>query len=354
MSATSVERCPWCGSPITHAKFLQIQESIREAERKKLADAEKTLRAALAKEVAVQQAKLNKERQALDAEKSKLVKQFELAKKKEIAEIRQILQKDRENAILKKEAEFARERAALEKKVADMSRRVKKGGGDVAEGAEIDLFEALRGAFPDDQVARTKAKGGGTILHDVRYKGKSAGKILIDATPRGAWQQAFVTKLRQDQSEVGADHAVLAASVFPAGRRELFVEGGVVVVAPARLLPIIDVLRRALISMHVARLSDAERTDKLSRLFRFITSPGFKRKLAEASDLATEALQIDVEEKRAHDNVWKKRGTVLTRIKHVLRDIDTDVSAIVESREDAGEPDEGAPLRAAAYRVTSK
>ena len=101
--------------------------------------------------------------------------------------------------------------------------------------------------------------------------------------------------------------------------------------APARARAIIEVLRKALVAMFVAKVSDAERTDKLSRLFRFITSAGFKRKLAEASDLAGEALEIDVQEKRAHDTTWKKRGTVLMRIKHVLREIDTEVSAIIEA-----------------------
>ena len=112
----------------------------------------------------------------------------------------------------------------------------------------------------------------------------------------------------------------------------------------------VDVLRKALIAMYVARMSDAERTDKLGRLFKFMTSPAFKRRLAEAAELAGEALQIDVDEKRAHDNVWKKRGTVLTRIKNVLREIDTDVSAIVE----APGPEAGAKvLRPAAFRETS-
>ena len=112
-----------------------------------------------------------------------------------------------------------------------------------------------------------------------------------------------------------------------------------------------EVLRKALVAMHVAKLSDAERADKLGRLFRFITSPAFKKKFAEASDLTSEALEIDVQEKRAHDLVWRKRGTVLTRIKNVLREIDTEVSAIVEARED-GEP--AGALRAAAYRVTTR
>jgi hypothetical protein len=356
MSATAVERCPWCGSQITHAQFLKVQAAIREDERKKLATAEQTLRAQLQKEITAQQQRFAKERQALDAQRAKMTKQLETVrqqadkqKKKEVAEIRQILQKDRDAALLKRDAEFARERDALQKKIAEMSRRVKKSGADVAEGAELDLYDELRAAFPEDQLAKIKGRPG-LIVHDVRYKGKSAGKIVIDATPRGAWQHAFVTKLRQTQTELAADHAILSTAVFPAGRRELFIESGVIVVAPARVRAMVEVLRKALIAMDVARLSDAERSDKLDRLFRFITSTAFKRKLAEASDLAGEALEIDVQEKRAHDTVWKKRGTVLTRIKHVLREIDTDVSAIVEAREDT----EPTPLRAAAYRVTTK
>jgi hypothetical protein len=355
LSANAVERCPWCGSTITHAKFLQVQAAIRDAEKKKLADFEQDIRTQLEKQIAIQQQKFVKERQALDAERAKLTKQIETVKqqaekqrKKELAEVRLVLQKDREAALLKKEAEFAREREAMQKRISEMSRRIQK-GGELGEGAELDLYDELRGAFPEDEIARVgRGKAAGTLIHDVRYKGNSAGKILIDAKPRAAWQHAFVTKLRQDQSDVGADHAILSTPVFPAGKRELFIETGVIVVAPARVRAMVEVLRKALISMHVAKLSEAERADKLSRLFKFITSTAFKRKLAEASDLAGEALQIDVDEKRAHDNVWKKRGTVLTRIKNVLREIDTDVSAIIESRD---EPPPRNVLRPAAFRV---
>jgi hypothetical protein len=335
MSASAVEHCPWCGSPITHAKFLKVQAAIREDERKKLAEIERTERAKIAKQLEL------------------LKKSFEEQRKKDLADARRIYEKDRQNALLKKEAEFAREREAMQKRIAEMSRRVKKAGGEVGEGAELDLYEELRGAFPDDNLVRVKGKPG-VLLLDVRYKGKSAGKIIIDSTPRAAWQHAFVTKLRQAQTEIAADHAVLSTPVFPAGKRELFIESGVIVVAPARVRPMIEVLRKALIAMHVAKLSDAERADKLGRLFRFITSPSFKRKLGEASDLASEALEIDVQEKRAHDTVWKKRGTVLTRIRHILRDIDTDVSAIIEAKDESDEPPAPVPLRAAAYRVTSK
>lgn len=340
MSAVATERCPWCGNPISRERFLQIQAAIRDEERRKLVAAERELKVRIEKEVALQQKKLDRERQAIAADRAKLTKQIEAAKQqaekqrlKEIAEVRQILQKDREAALLKRDAEFARERDALQRKISDMTRRIQKKGGELAEGSELDLYEELRGAFPEDHITRVaKWKGGRLIVHDVRYKDKSAGKIAIDATQRAAWQHAFIVKLRQAQTELGADYAILSTAVFPAGRKELLVDSGVIAVAPARVPAVVEVLRRALVAVHVAKLSGAERTDKLSQLFKFITSPAFKRKLGEAENLAEEALQLEVQEKKAHDNIWRKRGEVLSRIKRVLREIDHDVSAIIESR----------------------
>lgn len=354
---SSIDKCPWCGSAIAHDRFVQIQNAIRQEEKQKLAVAERTMRTRLEKETSdrlgAEQVKLASERKKVDEERAKLVEdrrsmaatakqQLDAAKQqaekqrlRELAQTREVLQKDKDDSLLKKEAEFAREREALQKKVADLSRRIqRKSAGELGDGAEIDLFEELRALFPADDISRVaKGRPGGDILHDIRYKGRSCGKILIDSKQRAAWQHPFVTKLRQDQTEIAADHAILSTAVFPAGKRELFIDGGVIVAAPARVPVIVEVLRKALIAMHVAKMSDAERADKVSRLFRFITSPAFKKKLSEAEELTGEALDIDVDEKRAHENVWKKRGVVVTRIKRVLREIDTEVSAIVEARD---------------------
>lgn len=350
MAAT--ERCPWCGNPISHDRFVKIQAAIREEERKKLAAAERDMKARLEKEVAQHAKKLERERQAVEQEKAKVAKQLEAIKQqmekqraKDIAEARQIYEKERHAALLKKDAEFARERSAYEKKISEMSRRISK-KADTAEGAELDLLEELRAAFPEDHFARTgRWRTGGLLMHDVRYKGKTAGRIIIDSKPRGAWQNAYVTKLRQDQSETGADYAILATTTFPSGKKELFIDNGVIVVAPARVAAIAEVLRKTLIGVYVAKLTGAERTDKLSQLFKLITSPAFKHKLAEAERLTEEALQLDVVEKKAHDNIWRKRGEFLSRIKRVLREVDSDVSAIVEARDDRSAGGSVVPIR---------
>ena len=81
--------------------------------------------------------------------------------------------------------------AGLRRQVAELARLEREFGWTIKKGVSVE-----------DQIAATKGKASGNILHDVRYKGKSAGKIVIDARPRGAWQHAFVTKVRQDQTEL--------------------------------------------------------------------------------------------------------------------------------------------------------
>jgi hypothetical protein len=50
--------------------------------------------------------------------------------------------------------------------------------------------------------------------------------------------------------------------------------------------------------------------------------------------LAQEILDLDVEEKKAHDNTWKKRGAFGIRLNNVLREIATDVDAVIEGEDD--------------------
>jgi hypothetical protein len=68
----------------------------------------------------------------------------------------------------------------------------------------------------------------------------------------------------------------------------------------------------------------------MSQLYNLITSESYRKKFAEAERLAQDVLDLDVQEKKDHDIVWRKRGTMATRIKGVLRDIETDVAAVVE------------------------
>lgn len=359
------EHCPWCDSPITHTKFLEIERRIRADEqrkaqtltaslhekfRKDLADARqvaaKEAREAAAKELAKVAAEKDaavQQANKLKAQEVKLRQQvLAEAERKQQAELgkqRQLLQREHDRAVLKLRADFTRDKAATQKKVTDLERQLqKKTAHELGDGAEIDLFDTLRDSFPGDHITRVqKGETGADIHHEVFHKGQSCGVIVIDSKNRKAWQNTFVTKLRQDQVGAEAHHAILATTVFPSGEQELCVRDGVIVVTPARTVFILQLLRSSMVRMHIQGLSMKERSAKMGRLYTYITSEACAQRFREASKLTDDLLALDVQETKDHQNVWAKRGRMATRLKGVLRELDAEIAAIVEGTGDGPE-----------------
>jgi hypothetical protein len=273
------------------------------------------------------------------ATRKRVLEEAEVQRQKELAQQRQALEKDRDAALIKQQAEFNRQRQGFQKRFKSMEQQlVKKTANELGDGAEIDLFEALRGCF-DDKISRIpKGQAGADILLEVLYKGESCGKIIIDSKNRQGWKNEFVPKLRLDQVNAKAEHAILATTVFPEGKKEMCIESGVIVIAPARVVHIVQLLRDAMVTMHVKGLSLKERSSKMTRLYKLITSESYSRKFLEAGKLTEEILELDVQEKKAHDNVWKKRGTLAIRINNVLREVETEVAAVIEGCDEADVP----------------
>lgn len=326
------------------AEEISKQNQAAEAKAKKDAEAQ-------IKKVSTERDQFAKKLEQAQAREAELVKraqeEAEKQGQKELANQRLALEKDKNLALLKQQSEFNRQRESLQKKVQGLERQVqKKTANELGDGAEIDLFEVLCESFPGDKIIRIpKGQAGADILHEVQYKGEPCGKIIFDSKNHQGWQSAFVTKLRQDQVEANAEHAILTTSAFPASKKELCIESGVILVAPARAVHIVQLLRDAMVTMHVKGLSIKERSTKMTRLYNLITSESYSKKFSQASKLADEILELDVQEKKQHDNTWKKRGTLAKQINNVLREVETDVAAVVE-----GSTKEEAPT---AYPVRS-
>jgi hypothetical protein len=298
------------------------------------------------KQIMTERDQIAKKLKVAQEREAEILKQMQLEaekqRQKDLAEQRQALEKDKTASLLKQESKFTRDRESLQRKVQLLERQLqKKTANELGDGAEIDLFDALRESFPGDKVTRIpKGQAGADVLLEVLYKGESCGKIVIDSKNRQSWQNAFVSKLRQDQVQAAAEHAILATTVFPAGEKEMCIEGGVIVMAPARVVYVVELLRQAMVTMHIKGLSIKERETKMTRLYKLITSEVYSSKFAEANKLTQEILDLEVQEQTAHGNVWKKRGSLLKRIYRVLREAETEVAAIVEGedRQDAPAP----------------
>jgi hypothetical protein len=323
-------------------RLQDIEAASRAAARKATDDANKRIATiakqneALQRQTTSLQAReaMVKKRADEDAERRirQAQEQLERRVKTDAIEQRRTLEKHYDGEKLKQQASFNRERESYQKKFIDMQRQLeRKTANDLGDGAEIDLFDALYGAFPDDTIRRvTKGTAGADIIHDVRQKGQCCGRIVYDSKNHQRWLTDFVTKLRHDQKEAEAEYAVLSTSQFPKGERVICVQSDVIIVSPAHVVQVVRVLRSSMIKLNQLGLSSRDRDGKVGKLYSFITSEKFIQRLSIAEEVTGEMEELDVQEKKAHDKTWKERGILNRRLAGVIAEIDTEISGILQ------------------------
>lgn len=373
------QECPLCGSELSQVKFLEIQAKLRveeerrlkqakvEAdkvlaqERKKLAETRGALEAkASAAEEALKKTKeenrelLQKATETLErvkaeskeatekaVAKAEQKKEQELAKKAqaELQSARAALKAEHDKDMLKKVGEENRKTEAALKKVKELERKLEaKTANELGDGAEIDVYEALKAAFEPkgDKVKRVpKGQPGPDIIHEVFSKGEQCGKIVLDSKNRQGWQNAYTAKLREDKIESKADYAILPTTAFPKDKRELCIQDEVIVMSPARVVEMVRILRQGLVRLHQTSKSNEERGEKKAKLYDYINSEQFRQKFEQASTLTNDLLEIDAKEHDAHTKVWEKRNGVVKKMQSALGDLDDDISAIVHASQGA-------------------
>lgn len=318
-----------------HAQ-LEIEKQKVAAEKKAKLDAEQQIR-----KISAERDQATAKVKAAEAREVEIRKQAheEAIKRaqKELADQRQVLEKDKNLALLKQQSEHSRNRDSLQKKVKMLEHQLQnKTANELGDGGEINVFEALRDAFQGDRITRIrKGQPGADIMHEVLYKGEVCGRIVVDSKNRQAWQNTFVAKLRQDQIEANAEHAILATTVFPTGKKEMCIESGTIVISPAHVANIVQLLRHAMIVMHVQGLTMNERTNKMSQLYKLITSEPYVAKFTEANRLTEDILELEVKEQAEHGRVWKNRGALVKRMQRILREVETEVAAVTEGNNSA-------------------
>jgi len=371
--------CPWCGHSIPHDEFVEIQKRIAAKERKRALEIERRLKEeqsrklaelkasadvqidGLQKEAAAAVEKANKaaKKQAdaarkegtraaqavftqklSEAEKAKAVAERQLVVLKAKAEKalntrlqdqRDVLEKDKVKALNSERAKAFKERQKLDEKLGLLQRQLqKKTADELGEGAEVDLFEALKATFAGDDIQRVKkGEEGADIIHKVVYKDRPCGCIVYDSKNRAAWRNDYVSKLRRDQLAAKADHAILSSRVFPAGARQLHIQDGVIISNPARVIALVEMIRSHVVQMATLRTTNQAREQKMAQLYEFITSDRCAQLLDQIDTLADTMLELEVSETKAHQATWKRRGELIRSIQQTQGDLSGEIDQII-------------------------
>jgi Uncharacterized protein conserved in bacteria (DUF2130) len=350
------ERCPVCEQliPNEKAKLVRsrmeawederrramLDEFVREkaeAEARARAEAKAAAEVVLAQRLAEFQSRLAEEQQAMGAMQQQIVAlqaEQQAAVEMRVAEAQETLLRQKEDLQREKEAAVLAEKAKVLKltsELADLQRKLEgKTAHELGEGPEIDLYEQLRAAFASDRIHRVpKGVNGADVIHEVVHNGRACGKIIYDAKNRDAWQNSFAVKLNADKLAQAADHAILSSNRFPKDKREVHLQDGVIVAAPARVLAIAEILRDQLIRLHELRVSNEERGSKMAEIYAFITSEHCKQLIEQVEAQAGKMLELDAKEQEAHRRLWDARKKLIHSVQKARSDLGFEIDRII-------------------------
>jgi len=248
-----------------------------------------------------------------------------------VREVREACDKDKADTLGAFKATKDAETQKLSAELDAIKRQLEKQrAAELGEGAHIQLLDALKAEFPEDNIRRIPpGVSGADILHMVMRNGIASGSILYESKNSTAWRDDYVTKLIRDQTAAHADHAILSTFKFPKDTSQVEIRDGVIIVNPARAVTIAQIIRKHLLHVHSLRLSKSERAEKMASLYDFMTS---ERYILLTGRLDTESdalLDLQETDKKYHDKHWKKEGLLIRSVQKVKSEIDTAVELII-------------------------
>jgi len=330
------------------ARLDQVERD--QAEREARARAEGVATATSALQAQLEQAKRDQvtaetsaaasqaERQTLTDQLSAARDALETQKASQDAAIAQAVQQTREAletttaaTIGAVKADAFNEKQKVLDQLADVQRKLeKKTSDELGEGAEVNLLEELKTAFPGDNIKHVgKGNPGADIIHTVIHNGLECGKIIYDSKDHGQWRDHFVTKLASDKIAEKAEQAILSIRAFPRDAKQLGARDGIILANPARVVALVHIVREHIVKSHALRLSSQQKAQKSAELYAFITSPQCTDLLDRIDTQAQELLDMRVREQKAHEKNWKEQDLLYRSIQKTGADLTYRIDVIL-------------------------
>jgi hypothetical protein len=252
-----------------------------------------------------------------------------------ISEVREALAEDKTLAVQAEQRKHFEEIQNLRAKVEKLTRELdNKKSDELGDEAELDLFNSLKAAFPEDKIDRVeKGEPGADIIHQVIQNGQVCGTIVYESKNRKKWEDAYATKLHTDMIAAEADHAILSTYKFPKDKKELDLESGVILASPARVLVLAALLRQHILQVHKLHVGNIDRSQKTQQLYAFMSSEQCGNFMESLQAGITELEEIDADEAKAHAKVWKKRGQRIKAMEQTLARYLFSIEAIIGTAE---------------------
>jgi hypothetical protein len=219
-----------------------------------------------------------------------------------------------------------------DKRIKELEQQLKRGTTPQVEGLlyEEQLAKQLRRSFPHDEVRRA-GKGGDVIL-GVRANGQVVGTVVFECKRVQGIPRPHVEQTHRAIVQREADFGVLVTS----GTRPRFggfaAERDVLIVNPAGVLFLTQMLRGWLIEIAKLKLERAEREKAAREIFKYLESPRFRNQMRDLVDRARNLARMLNDEVEKHARTWERRYEHYKTIFDESFSIGSSLSGILESQ----------------------
>jgi hypothetical protein len=211
-----------------------------------------------------------------------------------------------------------------EKKLGDMQKALEDAQRKAAasserfrgEVQELNLEEVLRSNFIFDEIKEVpKGILGADVLQEVKdTAGRSCGVIVWECKRTKAFNEEWVTKLKDDVIRAKGNIAVLVTQTLPEDIKTFGYKNGVWVTDFGSYLELVMVLRMNLLELkRIEKLNDGK-GEKMSLVYNYLSSDEFRNKIVSLVETFKMMQDQLSQEKRAFQKQWAERERQLERM----------------------------------------
>jgi hypothetical protein len=207
------------------------------------------------------------------------------------------------------------------------------------EVGEQKLLDDLKEAFPEDQFSRqTRGISEGDIIQHIRTVSGTLLKIPIVYDNK---EVARVTKKEIKKQQYYKDHEgtdylliVCPKNGIPKNIKNgiLGKKEGITLVSRDIVVEVAGYLRNTIIQISKSFESKKDQETKQARIYEFITSREFCRRLESLSNDNMEMRTIQDKEEKDHQTLWKKRKEIVQRSRSTYIAIESEIDAIIQGQ----------------------
>jgi hypothetical protein len=323
----------------------QLEEQIAQrlaTERSQIAAIEsKKAREATAADLQAKTAEAHELRQLLEANNTKLAeaqkaqadflrrqREFEEAKRELDLTVEKRVQASEESirAKAKQDAdEAARLRVAekdqtiesMARTIEELKRKAEQGSQQSqGEVLELELEELLRARFPADLIEPiAKGELGADVMQQVNGSiGQPAGTILWESKRTKAWNDNWLSKLRDDQRRSGTDIALIISQALPKHVEHFDLVDGVWVAHPRCAIPVAVALRQTLLEVNSTRLVQQGQQTKMEQVYDYLTGTKFRQRVDAVVEKFNDMREDLDRERKFMGRQWAKRETQIVAV----------------------------------------